>query len=123
MQDLVAGFPFLLKLNAWIFSSRGSDLIYRELLQQFFPTSSLLRFRGVGTKPLYEFLQFLTFIFYLFILIQLLLQGKLAGFVPETIVACMDLDFSKVYIGNMGTYAVQEMPIVRNDNYRVFKVR
>src|SRR5690606_41991187 len=76
MQDLVAGFPFLLKLNAWIFSSRGSDLIYRELLQQFFPTSSLLRFRGVGTKPLYEFLQFLTFIFYLFVLIELLFRSE-----------------------------------------------
>src|SRR5690606_30499425 len=51
-----------------------------------------------------------------------LLQGKLAGFVPETIVACMDLDLSKVYIGNMGTYAVQEMPIVRNDYHCILKV-
>src|SRR5690606_21383906 len=47
---------------------------------------------------------------------------QLAGLVPEVVVAHIHLDLAEVQIRNMGTYFVQEMPVVGNDDDCILEV-
>ena len=57
-----------------------------------------------------------------FVLLLLLTQSQLAGFVPETVIPGEKLYFAEVDIYGVRTYRIEEVPVVRNDQYGISKL-
>src|SRR5699024_12378288 len=108
VKQIIPYFTFRAELDIWIFSGRWSDIIKFNLIEHLLTACCLFGFRGVRTETGDEIFQFLNFLFFLLVLLLSHLLGKLAGLVPEIIVADIELDLSKVEVGDMGTYVRSE---------------
>ena len=93
-----------------------------ELFEHLFTAGRLFRFGDIGTEPLDKFEQFFSLFFGFLVLLLLLTQSQLAGFVPETVIPGEKLYFAEVDIYGVRTYRIEEVPVVRNDQYGIFEV-
>ena len=68
-----------------------------------------------------ELLQFVGLVGGLPVLLLFLLQGQLAGLVPEIVVADVDRDLAEVDVGDVGADLVEEVAVVGDDDHGVLE--
>ncbi len=119
---MIAGIALLIEEDARVASAGGLDVFDVEFFEELFAAGGLLRFGGVGTKPLDERLEFFAFFVGFFVAVGELLGGQLAGFVPEGVVARVELCLGAVDVHDMGTDGIEEVAVVGDDDDGVFEV-
>ena len=115
-EDDVAAGALRLEDDIGIFARGDRHILEGQLLQKLFARGSLLGLGGVGAEALDECLEFIGLVGRLAVLLLLLLQGQLAGLIPEVVVADIDVDLAEVDIGDMGADLVQEVAVVGDDD-------
>ena len=121
-QNLIAGFATGCEENTRIATGRGSNLFDIELLKHLLATRRLLTFSYVRTEAADKLFQLLALLFGLLVLLLLLAQSELAGFVPEAVVAAELLYLAEVDVHRMGTDRIEEVAVVAYDEHGVFEV-
>ena len=123
LQNLVTRFTVHRKDDTRIFTRRRLDFIHIQFLQHLLTAGSLLGFRYIGRETTDKFFQFLTFFFCLGLLVLLLTESQLAGFIPEAIVTGKEVHLAEVDVHRMRTYRVKEVTVVAYHQHGMFKVR
>ena len=85
-------------------------------------TRRLLTLSYVRTEAADKLFQLLPLLFGLLVLLLLLAQSELAGFVPEAVVAAELLYLAEVDVHRMGTDRIEEVAVVAYDEHGVFEV-
>ena len=118
LQDVLACLPVGRKGNPGIAAAGGRHLLDGQLVQELPAAGSLLGLGLVAGKALDERLQLPDLILPAFLLVVHERLHHLAGFVPEIIVADIELDLVVVDIHNMGTDVVQEPAVMADHDQR-----
>ena len=106
-----------LEPDKWVDTAGRLDVFHLDLLNLAGTGSRLFGFRFVGRKPADKFLQ-LGNPFLRLGVRRLLLRLGLSGRQHVIIIGSrIDLQRPIVHIGNMGTYLIQKMTIMRNDDH------
>ena len=121
-KDFIADFTVGTKIDIRVFPAGRPDFFQFNFFQGAFPAGSLFGFGGISREAGNELLQFLDFFFFFLIGFLHLLDKELAGFIPEIIVAGIELNLAIVNICGMGTYFIQEIAVVGYDDDRVVEI-
>ena len=121
-QHFVADLSVRTEIDIGIFTAGRLDLIQLDLFKGTFTAGRLFGFGSVGGETGNEFLEFLDLFLFLLVGFLHLPDHQLAGLVPEIIVAGIELDLAVIDVRDIGTYLVQEIPVVGNNDDRVVEV-
>ena len=121
-QQLIACLAVRGECDVRIAAGGRFDIIERDALEEFLARGSLPRFCSICRKALDEGLQLLDLLLFLLVRIFCHLQGKLAGLVPEVVVAGVERDLAEVHVADIGADLVEEVTIMRDNDDRVRKV-
>ena len=113
-MQLVAVVHF--KADKRILAAGGFNVIQLDFLDLTGTRSSLARFGCVGGKTRDEGLQFGDFFLFLGIVGQHTFAYLRGSGHVIVIVTGVDTNFAIIQIGHVGTYAVQKMPVMRDDD-------
>jgi len=121
-QHFIADFTIGTEINIRIFSAGGPDFIQLYFFQGTFPGGSLFGLGSIGGETGDEVLQLLDFLFLFLVGFLHLLDEQLAGFIPEIVVAGIQLNLAIVNIRDMGADLIQEITVMGYHDNRVVKI-
>ncbi len=121
-EHLVSDLPVRAEVDVRIFAAGRPDLLQFDLFQSPLSGGSLLGFGGVGGEAGDEFLQLLDLLFFFLVGLLHLPHQQLAGFVPEVVVAGVELNLAVVDVCSVGAYLVQEITVMGYYNDSIFKI-
>ena len=90
--------------------------------QGTFTGSRLFGLGSVGTESGNKFLELFDLLFFFLICFFHLLDQKLAGFIPEIIVTCVQLNFTIINISSLCTNLVQEVTVMGYHDNSIIKI-
>ena len=88
-----------------------------------FTRSCLLRLCGICGETVDKVLKFFNLLLVLLILVSCLSLTHLGIFVPEIVVTGIKSNLAVIDIANMSTYLIEEMTVMRYNNYCIFKIQ
>ena len=100
-QNFIADLTVRTEVDIWVFTAGRTDLVELNLFQGTLSGSRLLGFGSIRGETGDEFLQLLDLLLFFLVGFLHLLYEKLAGLIPEIIVAGVELDLSVVDICNV----------------------
>ena len=121
-QNLIADLSVRAEINIGIFTAGRLDLLQLDLFQGTFTAGRLLGLGSVGGETGDELLEFLDLFLFLLVGFLHLPDHQLAGLIPEIIVAGIELDLTVVDVRDIGTYLVQEIPVMGDNDDCIFEV-
>ena len=121
-QNILARLTLRRKAHKRVAAARGRHLLQLDRIQHLFAAGRLARFRAVCRKALDKVLQIPDLFLALFVLVADQLLHQAAGFIPEVIVAHIQLDLLIVHIHDMRTHRIQKMPVMAHHDHRIVVV-
>ena len=101
-EDFIADLAVGTEINIRIFTAGGLDVIQLDLFEGTLSGGRLLGFGSIGGETGDKFLQLLDLFFLLPVCFFHLLDDQLAGFIPEIVVAGIELNLAVVDVCDLG---------------------
>ena len=122
LQDVLARLAFRREAHPRIAAGGSGHLLNGQLIEQLAAAGRLLRLGFIGREALNEGLQFLDFVLAALLLVVHQALHHLGGFIPEVVVADVELDLIEVDIDDMCADIVQEPAVMGHDNQRAGEI-
>ena len=120
-EHLISDFPVGAEIDVGILSAGGTDFVQLDLFQGTLSGGRLLGLGGVGGETGDEFLQLLDLFLLLLVRFLHLLDEQLAGLIPEIVVTGIQLNLAIIDVRDLGADLIQEITVMGNHDYRIFK--
>ena len=101
-KDFVTDLAVWTEVDVWVFTAGRTHIVKLDLFQGTLTGSRLFGLGSVGTESGNKLLKFFDLFFFLLVGFLHLFDEELAGLKPEVVVSGIELDFSVIYICDLG---------------------